>query len=358
MDQQNQMEWMDSLNTDALLQALEEQLQQEIPSLSIRQFFEQMMQGENTFRLNALVQQIVDLLWSWTSMQLDLFGQLVLLALAFAVLRQMESSFSSVNIQKMSGMVIQSVAVLLILQSGQQVLLYGIEAIERMTSIMTALLPVQLLLMAGLGNVKTAGLLQPSLVFAVQAAAFFFRTVVLPLITMEFVLKLVNSFSDTYRLTGLAAFLRKVILTSISFFVMLFLAMLSLLGISGQAMDHLAVRAVKYVTGNAVPVVGGMLSGLLDTFLSGGLVIRNAVGVVGLLVILILTVLPSLKILILYFLYHFAAAVLQPLGDSRMISLLEQTAGSFMLIFAVVALVGVLFFFMIMIVLAASGTAL
>ena len=50
------------------------------------------------------------------------------------------------------------------------------------------------------------------------------------------------------------------------------------------------------------------------------------------------------------------AALLQPLGDSRMLSLLEQTAGSFMLVFAIVALTGVLFFFMILIVLAAGGS--
>ena len=64
------------------------------------------------------------------------------------------------------------------------------------------------------------------------------------------------------------------------------------------------------------------------------------------------------KILIIYFLYCFAAALLQPLGDSKMLTLLEQAAGSFMLIFAVVALTGVLFFFMILIVLAASGAVL
>ena len=212
--------------------------------------------------------------------------------------------------------------------------------------------------MAGLGNVKTAGLLQPSLLVMVQFTAFCFQKILMPLITMELLLKLVNSFSDTYRLTGLAAFLRKVILTAISFSIMLFLAILSIQGISGQALDRLSLQALKYVTGNAIPVVGGMLSGMLGTLLSGGLLIRNAIGFVGLLVVLLLTVLPALKILILYFLYSFAAALLQPLGDSRMITLLEQTAGSFMLAFAVVTLTGVLFFFMILIVLAASGTSL
>ncbi len=352
------MEWLDKLDTDTLLQTMEQQIQQDLPAFSVGLLFEQLLNGESEWSVSQLTQQVVDVVLASVTMQLDLLGQLILLAVAFAVLRQMESSFSNNNVQKISAMVIQSVAVLLILQSGQQVIAYGTEAIQRMTTIMAALLPVQLLLMAGLGNIKTAGLLQPSLLFAVQAAAQFFRMVIVPLVTMEFVLKLVNSFSDTYRLTGLASFLRKVILTSISFFVMLFLAMLSLLGISGQAMDHLALRTVKYVTGQAVPVVGGMLSGLLDTFLSGALVIRNATGFVGLLVILLLTVLPALKILIVYFLYSFAAAMLQPLGDSRMIHLMEQAAGSFMLMFAVVALSGVLFFFMILIVLAASGTVL
>ena len=42
----------------------------------------------------------------------------------------------------------------------------------------------------------------------------------------------------------------------------------------------------------------------------------------------------KLKILLLYFLYNFTAAILQPLGNSRMTALLEQTAGSFMLLFA------------------------
>lgn len=352
------MDWLDGLETDSLLQAIEQQMQGDLPSFSIRQLFEQLLEGNLNLDLGQLLQQLGQVVWSAATVQFHLLGQLILLAIAFAVLKQLENSFSNGNIQKVSGLVIQAVAVLLILQSCQEVLTYGQEAVTRMADIMKLLLPVQLLLMAGLGNVKTAGLLQPSLLFIVQATAFFFQTVLLPLITMELLLKLVNGFSDTYRLTNLAAFLRKTILMIISFSIMLFLAILSIQGISGHALDRISLRAVKYVTGAAIPVVGGMLSGLLDTLVSGGLMIRNAVGFVGLLVILLLTVLPALKILILYFLYSFAAALLQPLGDSRMVTLLEQAAGSFMLVFAAVALTGVLFFFMILIVLAASGAAL
>ena len=352
------MDWLDGLDTDNLLQVMEQQLQDMLPSFSVRQLFEQMMTGELQFDFWSLLQQLGQAVWTAATAQFDLLGQLILLAIAFAVLRQLEGSFSSSNIQKMSSLVIQAITVLLILQSSRLVLADCQQAITRLTTLMEALLPVQLLLMAGLGNVKTAGLLQPSLLLTIQFTAFGVQNVLMPLVTMELLLKLVNSFSDTYRLTSLAAFLRKVILTAISFSVMLFLAILSIQGISGQALDRLSLQALKYVTGNAIPVVGGMLSGMLGTLISGGILIRNAVGIVGLLVVLVLTLLPALKILVLYFLYSFAAALLQPLGDSRMITLLEQTAGSFMLAFAAVALTGVLFFFMILIVLAASGTSL
>ena len=352
------MEWLDSLETEHLLQIMETELQSELPSFSLRTLFEELLNGELELDLFYLIEQAADVLWLMITGQMHILGQLVLLAAMLALLRQMESSFVSGTIQKVSGFMIQAVAVLLILNSGQQILEYSALAVSRMTSVMAALIPVQLLLMAALGNVKTAGLLQPSLLLIVQGAAWFFQNVILPLITMEFLLKLVNSFSDTYSLTGLASFLRKIILGSISFFVMLFLAFISLQGIGGQALDRLALRTVKYVTGNAIPVVGGMLSGLMDTFLSGGMAIRNTLGVAGLLVILVLTVLPSLKILVMYFLYHFAAALLQPLGDSPLTGLLEQAAGTFMLLFAVVALTGVLFFFMILIVVAASGTVI
>ena len=352
------MEWLEELDTDTLLQTIEQQLQQELPSFSVRNLFYQLINGGDLPAFSELLQQMLQTLLADTAGHFHLLGQLILLAIVFALLRQLEGSFGRGNIQNLSGIMVQAAAVLLILESGQQVLEYASAAVYRMTSCMMALLPVQMLLMTLLGNIRTAGLLQPSLLFMVQAAAVFFRTVLLPLVTMEFLLKLINSFSDTYRMTGLAAFLRKVILTSISFFIMLFLAVLSLQGIGGKVMDHLALRTARYIAGSAVPVVGGMLSGLMDTFLSGGLEIKNADGVVGLLAILLLTVLPAVKILVLYFLYSFAAALLQPLGDTRMISLMEQAAGSFMLAFAVVALTGILFFFMILIVLAAGGAAL
>ena len=207
------MEWLEGLETDALLQAMEQQLQPDLPTFSVRQLFEQLLNGDLQLDLGQLLQQLGHAVWSAATVQMDFLGQLILLAIAFAVLCQLESSFSGSNIQKVTGLVIQSIAVLLILQSSQLILQECQDAISRMTGMMEMLLPIQMLLMAGLGNVKTAGLLQPSLLLVVQITALCVKHFLMPLITLGLLLKLVNSFSETYKLSSLAAFLKKLILT-------------------------------------------------------------------------------------------------------------------------------------------------
>ena len=56
----------------------------------------------------------------------------------------------------------------------------------------------------------------------VQLAVWCFHTILLPVVTMEFILKLVNSFHNTFKLNGLANFFRKLTLTGIAFSTMLF----------------------------------------------------------------------------------------------------------------------------------------
>ena len=351
------MDWMEELGIEQLLQAAEIPLREAFPSLSIHQIIQQWMNGTFSLDGRSLLLWLQEYLWHAVTAQYTVLGQLIVLAVIVAVLKQWENSFSAGNLQKSSEFVIQAIAVLLVLQSGQQILQDGLRTVIRMGEWMQLFLPIQFLLMVALGNIKTAGLLQPSLLLFVQVAVWFFKTILYPLLVIEFLLKLVNTFSDRYQLEKLAALLRKFLLMGIGFSAMLLLAVVSIGGIGGHVMDGLSLRTAKYVTKLAVPVVGGVLSGLLETLLQGGTVVRNTVGGLGLCLVLLLTVVPALKFFLYYVLYSVFAAILQPLGDSKILLLLEQAAGSFLLLFAIITLTGICFFFMIWILLAASGAA-
>ncbi len=352
------VELQEQLNLDLLLNAMDDSIQQELPEFSMYQLFERLLHGTFALDFSKILEQILTPLYQDVAVQCTFLGQMVLLAIVYALLRQMIGNFSGGSIRDICSIMIRAVAIVLLLQSGSVVLLYGQETILRLANLMQLFLPVQLALMTVLGNIQTAGLLEPSLLFIVQIAVWCFRTVLLPVVMIEFLLKLVNSFHDTYHLYGLATILRKLTITCIAFTTMLLLAVLSIQGIGGHILDSLSLRTAKYIAGTAIPIVGGTLSGLLETLLNGATMIRSAVGMIGLLAVMILTVLPAIKLLIIYFLYSFVAAILQPIGEDCISTLLEQAAGSFMLLFAIVALTGVFFFFMILIVLAASGAVL
>ena len=96
--------------------------------------------------------------------------------------------------------------------------------------------------------------------------------------------------------------------------------------------DGVTIRAAKYVTGNFVPVVGKMFADATDTVISASLLVKNSIGLAGVIIILFLCAFPAIKILTLALIYNIAAAVMQPLETPRSAPACE-TIGKTMLAF-------------------------
>ena len=62
--------------------------------------------------------------------------------------------------------------------------------------------------------------------------------------------------------------------------------MFSLQGIAVGSFDSLSIRTTKYTIKSYVPVMGGYLSDGMDLILSSTILIKNSVGLVGVLLII------------------------------------------------------------------------
>nr|WP_238473333.1 hypothetical protein [Desulforamulus profundi] len=129
-----------------------------------------------------------------------------------------------------------------------------------------------------------------------------------------------------------------------------FLGILAIKGVAGSVTDGVAIRTAKFATDAFIPVVGGMFSDALDAVIGSSLLIKNAVGIAGVIIIFVLTILPMIKIFAVAFVYKLAGALIQPVGDKQMADCLTGLGKSLISIFAAVATVGLLFFFAITIV--------
>lgn len=84
-------------------------------------------------------------------------------------------------------------------------------------------------------------------------------------------------------------------------------------------------------------MVGKILGDAVDTVLGCGVVLKNAVGLVGVVIILGICIVPIIKLGILTLAYKLLAGVTQPIADDKITSLLEQIGDIFKISLAILS---------------------
>lgn len=220
-------------------------------------------------------------------------------------------------------------------------------AVNLMSDFLYALLPVLLTLLAAMGGGSAVALFNPALLFAVSVALHLLRVFVLPMLYVSGALAVGGRLGGGLKLGGLARLTRDLAMGVFGIMLTVFTGLLGVLGLSSAVVGGLGLRAVKSAGGAFIPVVGHTLMDALDSVLGTTLLLKNIIGVGGVLMLLLICILPGIKILLLYAVFRLVAALAEPLGDTAMCGLLNDMAGVVVLFFAVTAAAGLFFFFLI-----------
>ncbi|UQZ82070.1 Stage III sporulation protein AE precursor [Paenibacillus konkukensis] len=284
-----------------------------------------------------------------------LLAAIVVLTIFSMLLETLQSSFEKNTVSKVAYAICFMVLMIMAVNSFSVAIGYANNAISEMIHFMVAVIPILLTLLASMGNVVSVSVLHPLIVFMVHAVGTAIYLVVFPLLFFSSVLHIVSSLSDKYKVTQLANLLRTISLGCLGMFVTVFLGVISVRGAGSAVADGVTIRTAKYIAGNFVPVVGRMFSDASETVIGASLLVKNAIGLAGVVIILMLCAFPALKIMALALIYNLSAAVLQPLGDNPMIACLETIGKSLIYVFAALAVVGLMFFLAITILITAGN---
>ncbi|MFB4166437.1 stage III sporulation protein AE [Virgibacillus sp. JSM 102003] len=287
-----------------------------------------------------------------------LLGLLLMLTLFSMVLQTMHAAFEQSTVSKIAYFVVYIVLIFLALNSFYLAVSYAKDAIDTMSGFMIALLPLVLSIMATLGNVITVSFFQPLVIFLINFSGVLVAKFILPLLFLSALLLIVSSLNDNYKVTHLANLFKTVGLGALGVFLTVFVGVMSVQGASSAISDGVAMKTTKFVTGNFIPVVGRTLTDAADTILSASLLLKNSIGIVGVLIIVLIAVFPALKIFAIALIYKLAAAVLQPIGDGPVITSLNTISNYIVYILACLLAVTLMFFLAIVILVAASNITL
>ncbi|WP_074011055.1 stage III sporulation protein AE [Numidum massiliense] len=286
-----------------------------------------------------------------------LLTSIAMLALFCTVLQHMQAAFEQNAVSKVAYAVAYLVLIILAVNSFTVAFQAAQGAISAMVNFMLALVPLVLTLLGAMGGIATVAVMHPIVVFLVHFIGTAVYTVLFPLLFFSAVLGIVSAYTDKFPLTNLAKLLRNVSMSALGIFLTVFLGVVSVQGTATAVTDGVTIRTAKYVTGTFVPVVGGMFADAADTVVGASLLVKNALGMTGVIILLLICAFPAIKILVLALVYNVTGAVMQPLGDSPIINCLDVIGKSLILIFAAMATVGLMFFIALTIIIASGNVS-
>ncbi|ALX48050.1 stage III sporulation protein AE [Lentibacillus amyloliquefaciens] len=325
-----------------------------VPELEKTSIYE-FVKDNGSFSIKNTLLGIAEFLLHELILNGKLLGTLLMLTLFSSILQTMHTAFEKSTVSKIAYYVVYIVLIYLVLNSFYLAVSYANDAIDTMSSFMIALLPLVLGIMATLGNVITVAFFHPIIIFLINVSGVLVSKFILPLLFLSALLLIVSSLNENYKVTNLANLFKQIGMGALGVFLTVFLGVMSVQGASSAVQDGVAMKTTKFITGNFIPVVGRTFTDATDTILSASLLLKNAVGIVGVVIILLAAIFPALKIFAIALIYKLAAAVLQPIGDGPVITTLDTISKYIVLILACLLAVTLMFFLSIVILVAASN---
>ncbi|ASA23132.1 stage III sporulation protein AE [Paenibacillus donghaensis] len=314
-----------------------------------------LLPGEKGLSLSSILAGLLRFMWHEVLFNGKLLVTIVMISVLSMILETLQTAFERKTVSKVAYTLCYMVVLVIAVNSFNVAIGYAKDAIDRMIDFMMAMIPLLFALLASMGNIVTVSVTHPLIVFMIHTVGTLIHTIVFPLFFFSAVLHLVSALSDKYKLTQLANLLRNIGAGLLGVLLTVFLGVISVRGITSSVTDGVTIRAAKYITGNFVPVIGKMFADATDTVISASLLVKNAIGLSGVIIILFLCAFPAIKILVLALIYNIAAAVMQPLGETPIVTCLQTIGKSMIYVFAALAAVSLMFFLAVTIMLMAGN---
>ncbi len=202
--------------------------------------------------------------------------------------------------------------------------------------------PLLVSLMLYTGSITTSSVLEPIILFMINFIGNLIQTVLIPITLIAATLSIVSKIGDKVQIDKLAKTFNSGITLVLGIILTIFVGVISLEGTLSSSVDGITAKTTKAIVSSSIPVVGKILGDAVDTVLGCGIILKNAIGVVGVIIILGVCILPILKIAVLMTSYKILAGICEPIADTKIVKLLEQISTIYKVLLGILCAISVM----------------
>lgn len=341
----SQLENLDLAKIESVLKGLGDDQLEVFGVSSFGDKVKKIVSGEFADGQQSIFKAIINLIFDDVLTFVPLLASIIIISIICGFLSNLKSDSSGKGVGDIIHFVCYGVVISIVMTAVVNLIQMTGKTINGLRSQMEVVFPLLLTIMTAIGGTMSVSIYQPAVALLSSAIMHIFTSVLMPIFIFSIVFTIISNLTSTVKLEKFTKFFQSTFKWIIGGIFTIFMAFLSIQGITASTYDGVSIRTAKYAIRSYVPILGGYLSEGFDVIMASSVLIKNAIGASGLLLMFSSIISPIVKIVVFILVLKLAAAILEPLTDPRISDFIYTVSKSLSML--IVMILGVAFMYLI-----------
>lgn len=291
---------------------------------------------------DTFFKKIVNLFVKEIKSTIKILGSILIIIIIHSILKSISDGLENKSISTITYYVQYILIVTLIMSNFADIISLTKQSIQNMLGYGQTLVPLLMTLLLTTGSITSAGVIEPIILFLINFISNMLEVFIIPMVLISTAIGIISKVSEEVHIDKISKFMKSSIVWLLGITLTLFVSVVSIDGSLTSSVDGITAKTTKAAVSNLIPVVGKILGDTVDTVIGCSNILKNAVGIVGILVIIAICIGPIIKLTILTLSYHLVAAISQPIADAKIVKLLDEMGETFKLLLGIMSAIAVM----------------
>jgi stage III sporulation protein AE len=322
--------------------------------LNVREVLGGLITGDLKLSFELIKQVIVDQFTFEMRNSRSGMIHILLLVIVSAIFTNFSSVFKSTQVAEISFSMLYMFLITIVLNNFRILVDAASVNLERLLEFMKLLGPVYFFAVALASGSSTSVMFYQLTLLLIFFVEMLILNFLIPVTQIYLMIRILSELSPQIHLTKFAELIETVVSWTLKTLLAGVVGLNVIQGLLSPAIDAVKRSIITKGTG-AIPIIGDAISGTAEVVFGTAVLIRNGIGVVGMIVCLVICLTPLIQMAVTSLLYQVIAALIQPISDKRMVDCVSSIADGSKMLLRIVFTTAMLFLLTIAVVAATTG---
>lgn len=310
---------------------------------SVREKVEKILKGEYFTDYSSFFQALISLIFG----DLRSILPFVFTIIAIGILCNLTLNFkpNTKSVGDIINFVFLSIVILIVMITFKKILVTTSNTINSITNQMQIVFPILITLLGTIGSFTSISIYNPLVAILTGAVNVVFKNFLYPIFIVILIFTILSNITDTIKFGKLNGFLISTFKWTIGIVFTIFSGFLSIQGISAGKYDSVSIKATKFAVKSYIPIIGSYVSEGMDFLILGAVLVKNSIGLVGVIILFVTIISPILTIVLYKLALQLCGGILEMSGNQKISTFLTDC--SKILILPIVLIIGLAFMYII-----------